>query len=134
MTKQKKGRAGPPKKSGQVATGKSNNLSQVNLQDDEGEVKVENGSVSVFHFLSEKPLHLYVGVAGYGEGYDCIEIYTEECEVSIELSRKNLKKLQYLIQERLKGERCHFTEDDTLIRHLESGRIQEIPVDELRVI
>jgi len=49
MTKQKKGRAGLPKKSGQAATGKSNNLSQVNLPGEEEIVKVILAGILSMH-------------------------------------------------------------------------------------
>ena len=94
----------------------------------------ENGSETHIYFGPNKPLFIRVGESVCGGDYSCINITTKECDVDIDLSETNLKKLQYLIQERLKGERCHFTEDDTLVRQLEDGEIEETPVAELKII
>ena len=84
-----------------------------------------------FSFGSKRSIHMVVRDSFDANMDTCIEIGGRECELGFELSRENLKKLHYLIQERLKGENCHFTEDNILVRHLENRKIQTTPAAEI---
>lgn len=90
-----------------------------------------NESSCKFSFGSKSPLFMLAEGSSCDDVDDRIEIEGKECMLGFELSRENLKKLYCLIQGRLKGERCHFTEDNKFIRHAENGEIQEIPAADI---
>jgi hypothetical protein len=86
MTKQKKGRAGLPEKSGQATTGQSNNLSQVNLP---GEGKAVN--------FKDTPFAEYLCLSPTGEPtYETIKIIESAFDTMIKSG-----KLDRLIEEKL---------------------------------
>lgn len=87
-------------------------------------------STHTFCFLQKKPMLIVMEDSWDDRLEDRISFWPDGNEMAIHLSRENLKKLYVLIQERLKGERCSFSEGNELIHHLEPRGITSTPAEE----
>lgn len=84
-----------------------------------------------FRVLSKKPIFMTID-AGTVKGFpDVLRLYIGCNELSIEMSRRNLKKLFLIIAARLKGKKWTFDDNNKVVEHLDNREIVESPADEI---